>query len=165
MPKLRLVIASLLIVVVALALPLAASAQLPPALSICTVYVDGELAGAGVTVAAFVGDETTARAEAETNASGVATVMVGVQGGDLTDPVTDMSYTVDGVAATETPNVGVSLSPNYVRLDVTTFAPLDYDIDEDGVLSKTEALEAVSDYFDETITLDQVLEVVILYFS
>jgi len=43
--------------------------------------------------------------------------------------------------------------------------PWDYDLDEDGVISKTEALTAVMDYFDGAITKEQALEVIVLYFA
>jgi len=48
---------------------------------------------------------------------------------------------------------------------VLLFNPWDYDVDEDGVISKTEALVAVVDYFDGVITKHQALLVVALYFS
>jgi len=45
------------------------------------------------------------------------------------------------------------------------FDPMDYDADEDVVISKTEALNAVVDYFDGVITKEQALEVITLYFT
>lgn len=45
------------------------------------------------------------------------------------------------------------------------FDPLDYDTNEDGCISKTEALNAIVDYFDNQITKAQALEVIVLYFG
>jgi len=47
----------------------------------------------------------------------------------------------------------------------TTFDSWNYDADEDGVISKAEAITAVVDYFDDTITKEQALEVIALYFA
>lgn len=167
MPKLRVLAVSLVIIAVlaAMVLPMAVLAQLPPALYRCTVYEDGELAGAGLTVKAYVGTVATARAQADTSALGVAVLEVPIIASDIGKAIT---FTVDGVVATETPDVDVSLQSQQVRLDVGAvepFDPLDYDTDQDGELSKAETLAAINDYFDETITKDQVLQVVILYFS
>ena len=165
MPKLRVLAVSLVViaVLVAMVLPMAVSAQVvPPALYQCTVYEGGELAGVGVTVSAHVGTEVTARAEADTDALGVAVLVVPIGASDIGKAIT---FVVDGVVATETPDVDVSLQSQQVRLDVGAFDPLDYDTDQDGELSKTETLAAINDYFDQTITKDQVLQVVILYFS
>jgi len=43
------------------------------------------------------------------------------------------------------------------------FDPMDYDADSDGVISKSEALTAVIDYFDDVITKEQALEVIVAY--
>lgn len=43
--------------------------------------------------------------------------------------------------------------------------PWDYDVDEDGEISKTEALAAVVDYFANLISKAQALEVIALYFG
>lgn len=172
MSRLRLVMLSALIVaLLASVLPLTALAQLPPALYRCTVYVDGELAGAGLTVKAYVGTEADPRAGAEavTSADGVAIIQVPITPADLGPPAAAISFTVDDVAATETPDVDVTLAGPDVRLDVGAVAPFDpwtYDTDVPyGELSKAEVLVAINDYFDETIDKDQVLQVVILYFS
>lgn len=45
------------------------------------------------------------------------------------------------------------------------FDPMDYDLNHDGELSKSETLRAVSDYFNGDITKEQTLEVVALYFG
>jgi len=168
MSKLRLLVASLLIVaVLSMVLPLAALAQSPPAVYRCTVYQDGVLAGVGKVVKAYVGTETTVRAQATTSASGVAILSVPVTGADF-EPAKAIRFTVNDVAATETPNVSITLAPSSVRLDVSVappFDPWDYDANVDGVISKAEALDAISDYFDLNITKDEALEVVNLYFS
>lgn len=44
------------------------------------------------------------------------------------------------------------------------FDPFPYDIDHDGVISKFEALTAVTDYFNNEITKADVIEVLLLYF-
>jgi hypothetical protein len=164
MPKLRVLAVSLVIIAVlaAMVLPMAVLAQLPPTLYRCTVYEGGDLAGAGLTVKAYVGTAVTVRAQADTSALGVAVLEVPIIAADIGKAIT---FTVDGVIATETPDVDVSLASQQVRLDVGAFDPLDYDTDQDGELSKAETLAAINDYFDETITKDQVLQVVILYFS
>lgn len=43
--------------------------------------------------------------------------------------------------------------------------PWDYDTDEDGEISKAEALNAIVDYFDGVITKDLALQVIALYFA
>ena len=40
-----------------------------------------------------------------------------------------------------------------------------YDIDRNEVIDRSEALAAVKDYFDDLITKDEVIEVVLLYFD
>lgn len=45
------------------------------------------------------------------------------------------------------------------------FDPWDYDDDEDGEISKTEALNAIVDYFEGDITKDEALQVIALYFA
>jgi len=57
-------------------------------------------------------------------------------------------------------NTGYSLLKAHVVFD-----PWVYDVDKDGVISKTEALTAVVDYFDGLITKEQALEVIVLYFA
>jgi hypothetical protein len=92
MSKLRLLLASLLIVaVLSMVLPLAALAQTPPALYRCTVYQEGVLARAGETVTAYVGTEVTARATATTNASGVSILSVPVSPDDFGPPAKAIS--------------------------------------------------------------------------
>ena len=43
--------------------------------------------------------------------------------------------------------------------------PWVYDVNTDGIIQKSEVLEAILDYFDGLITKPQVLEVLLLYFS
>jgi len=50
-------------------------------------------------------------------------------------------------------------------ITVGVFDPWDYDLDEDGVISKMEALTAVVDYFGGLITKQQALAVIVLYFA
>lgn len=66
-----------------------------------------------------------------------------------------VSYTEGGITKTDTVSVTVS----------GVFDPWSYDADEDGAISKTEALTAVTDYFAGVITKAQALEVIALYFA
>jgi hypothetical protein len=169
--KLRLLVASLLIVaVLSMVLPLAALAQSPPYFCSCTVYEDGVLASSGKVVKAYVGTETIPRAQATTDASGVAILQVQVTFEDFGPPAKAISFTVNDVATEETPDVDIIALATTVRLDVHSCC-IDwpyrflYDANSDGVISKAEAIAAVVDYFDYFITKAQVLEVVNLYFS
>lgn len=85
----------------------------------CTVYEGNVLVGAGKTVAAFVGTETTARDTAWTNANGVAVIEFVVAPDEIGDPV---RFEVDGIACTETPPVDVSIEGLQVRLDYSAGA-------------------------------------------
>jgi len=69
-----------------------------------------------------------------------------------------VTYTEDGL--TRTAYVSVEVSVNDPDWD-----PWDYDQNEDGIIDKSEALQALQDYFDEQITKEQVLEVLQLYFA
>jgi hypothetical protein len=80
----------------------------------CTVYENNVLVGTGKTVAAFVGTETTARYTATTNANGIALIEFAVAPDEIGDPV---RFEVDGNAASETPDVNVSIAGLQVRLD------------------------------------------------
>ena len=53
-----------------------------------------------------------------------------------------------------------------IALEVTTAAwdPWIYDTNGDGVIDKSEAIDAVQDYFDDIITKEQALDVIQLYF-
>ncbi len=111
-----------------------------------------------LTVTATYSDETTAdvtaEASYESNDTSVATVseaglITGVAVGDATVTV---SYD------TETTTVLVTVSEEAV-FDVYEL----YDADEDGAISKTEALTAVADYFDSGITKAQALLVIVEY--
>lgn len=114
MVRLRKLIPLLMIAALALA-AVPVSAALPiPALYLCTVYEDGTLVGAGKTVEAFVGAETAARDSEVTNASGVAILEFSVEEEELGDPV---SFKVDGILATEAPDVDVSIEGLAVSLD------------------------------------------------
>jgi len=71
-------------------------------------------------------------------------------------------YDIDGTLFTSQDGVAVG---GYSTITVSFFDPWDYDLDEDGVISKTEALAAVVDYFDGAITKEQALAVIVLYFA
>jgi len=43
--------------------------------------------------------------------------------------------------------------------------PWEYDTDSDDIIQKTEAIQAVMDYFDGDITKAQAIEVIMLYFE
>jgi len=101
------------------AVPLTAEAQLPAALYRCTVYVDGALAGAGRTVDAYVGAEMSPRASAITSALSVAILEVPVTLAEVASSEA-ISFKVDGVLATETPDVDVTMAAPEVRLDIVT---------------------------------------------
>ncbi len=101
------------------AVPLTAEAQLPAALYRCTVYEDGALVGAGRTVDAYVGTETSPRASSVTSALSVAILEVPVTLADF-DPAKAISFKVDAVLATETPDVDVTLGAPEVQLDLIT---------------------------------------------
>jgi hypothetical protein len=176
--KLKLLVAGLMIVALAaLVLSPVALSQGPPALYRCTVYQGGVLAEDGLVVKAFVGSETTARAQATTGsaipyAKGVAILVVPVIEGDISPPPAapkGIKFTVNDAAATEDPAVDMTRAGPQVRLDVGgggEFDPWDYDTDAPyGELSKAEVLAAINDYFDGEITKPQALEVVNLYFS
>lgn len=169
--RLRLLVASLFIVaLLSMVFPFAVLSQSTPALYQYTVYQDGVLASSGKVVKAYVGTETTPRAQATTDASGVAILQVPVTSEDFGPPAKAISFTVNDVAAEETPDVDITALATTVRLDVhscCTDLPYRYwyDANSDGVISKAEAIAAVVDYFDYFITKAQVLEVVNLYFS
>jgi hypothetical protein len=91
----------------------------------CTVYEDNGLVGAGKTVAAFVGTETTARDTATTNANGIAVIEFTVAPDEIGDPV---RFEVNGFACTETPNVDVSIEGLQVRLDYGAGATYTLDV-------------------------------------
>ena len=115
MPRLRKLIPLLMIAALALvALPVSAGILPTAALYQCTVYEDGTLVGVGKTVEAFVGAETEARDSEVTNASGVAILQFSVDEAELGDPV---SFEVNGILATETPDVDVSIAGLAVSLD------------------------------------------------
>ncbi len=126
MSKLRVLVVGLLVMaVLTIGLPLAASAFSVPALVRATVYVDDELAGAGVTVGAIIGDESTPRAgnTGVTKEDGVAILMLeALTEGDVTDPATALSFTVDGAAADESPDVDVTMAYQEVDLYATAGA-------------------------------------------
>jgi hypothetical protein len=118
MSRLRKLIPLVLAVALTLAVAVPVLAQ-TRALYQCTVYQNNVLVGAGKTVAAFVGTETTARITATTNANGVAVIDFSVAPDEIGDPV---SFTVDGNLAAETPDVNVSIEGLAVRLDYSTGA-------------------------------------------
>jgi len=113
MPRLRKLLPLLLAVALTLIVAVPVLAQ-TRALYQCTVYQNNVLAGAGKTVAAFVGTETTARYTATTNANGIALIQFAVAPDEIGDPV---RFEVDGSAASETPDVNVSIEGLQVRLD------------------------------------------------
>jgi len=61
--------------------------------------------------------------------------------------------------------VGDGTSYGLDKSFTTTFNPMDYDEDGDGVIEIGEVLNAISDYFAGEITITQVLEVIALYFA
>jgi len=143
MGKIKMPVVSFLVVLVmVVALTLVASAFYPPAIYRCTVYMDGGRAGAGLTVKAYVGTETAPRdgAEAVTDKNGIAIMKVPIiTAADLAPSPKTLSFTVDNVAAIESPNMGMTLEAPEVTLYATSVPPqptvvnwdLPYGLDED----------------------------------
>ncbi len=54
-----------------------------------------------------------------------------------------------------------------VAIDVgeQAWSPWDYDLDDDGIISKQEALNAVVEFFDQIITKQQALQVIVIFFD
>jgi hypothetical protein len=119
-PRLRILGAILLVVaVLAIALPGTVAAQLPPTLTRCTVFIDGVPAAAGTIVE--VSMDSTVRDTQATGQPGFAdNVCIVTVGGAAGDIGSDLTFTVDGLPATETPDVAFSLAPQEVQLDATT---------------------------------------------
>ena len=89
------------------------------------------------------------------------------------DAETKSSYSVT-VSVTDNKNAGGGRLAEIddtinVTITVTTMALSDiaamYDADEDGLISRDEAIAAVNDFFSGDITRDQVLEIIALYFE
>ena len=104
-----------------------------------------------------------------------ATAVSGVSGSMMT-----IEFTVSGTATAGTYDLtitaemrdennnavpGVATNDGSVTVGTAEFDPWSYDADEDGVISKTEALNAIVDYFGGAITKAQALEVIALYFA
>jgi len=64
-------------------------------------------------------------------------------------------YTKDGVAS------GIPIVANKL---IFLFDAWRYDANEDGIIEKSEVIDAVKDYFDDVITREQAIEVIKLYF-
>ncbi len=96
----------------------------------------------------------TADATYVSDTESVATVSIG----GLIIAVAEGTAIITVSYETETADVSVTV--------VSVWDPIEaYDADEDGVIDKTEAVDAVSDYFDNIITKDQAIAVLWLYFS
>ena len=89
------------------------------------------------------------------------------------DLVTESSYLV-AVSVTDGKNAGGGKDPtadDTITVNITVTGvelseiATKYDADEDGLISRDEALAALNDYFDDGLTLDQVLEIVVQYFD
>ena len=89
------------------------------------------------------------------------------------DIETKSSYSVI-VSATDNRNAGGGRDPTIddmitVTITVTSVELSEivekYDADEDGLISRDEALAALNDFFDGTISRDQALEVIVHYFE
>jgi len=78
---------------------------------------------------------------------------------DTADTYTIGLEVTDDTAATATDTATVTVTAE------DAIDPWIYDIDDDGVISKDETLAAIADYEADTITKNDVLSVVILYFS
>ncbi len=78
-------------------------------------------------------------------------------------PATQSIYTFSGIA-TGDDMVADSVGGD-TTINVTAGPPWSYDTDQDGVVSKQEALVAVVDFFAGQITRQQALEVIVLFFE
>jgi subtilisin-like proprotein convertase family protein len=76
------------------------------------------------------------------------------------------SYSVD-VTATDPSGASAAIMVTIMVTDVTTGSALGdrYDADENGVITKDEAIAAVVDYFNGDITKEETIRVITLYFS
>jgi len=116
-----------------------------------------------LTVTATYSDESTAVVTTSADCTYVSdnttVATVTSPGGGLITAVAEgsatitVSYTEAGIEATDTVSVTVTVG----------FDPMVYDADGDGVISKTEALTAVADYFDGERTKEQALLVIVEY--
>ena len=99
-------------------------------------------------------------------------------GEDMTGDLTIATITLEAVGTSGSCELGLSAdlstksgntvpsSTNDGTVTVNADNLIDrYDIDNDGIISKDEAITAISDYFDDKISKDDVLEVLIVYFE
>jgi len=108
-----------------------------------------------LTVTATYSDASTVDVTAEASYESSNTSVATVSAAGLITGVAEGSATVTVSYQTETAEVSVTVG----------FDHWSYDEDEDGVISKTEALTAIADCFDGAITKEQALEVIALYFG
>jgi len=106
-----------------------------------------------LTVTATYSDASTVDVTAEASYESSDTSVATVSTGGLITAVAEGDATVTVTYDTKTTTVSVTVG----------FDPMVYDADGDGVISKTEALTAVADYFDGVITKEQALLVIVEY--
>jgi len=106
-----------------------------------------------LTVTATYSDDSTADVTAEASYESSDTSVATVSAAGLITGVAVGDATVTVTYLTETTTVSVTVG----------FDPMVYDADGDGVISKTEALTAVADYFSGAITKAQALLVIVEY--
>lgn len=128
MHKLRLLTTVLLVAaVMAVAIPMAAEAQMPPLSPFeCTVFVDGDPADAGLPVQGYIGGVAKGVGAVDTGdppqtADNMCTLILDITAAEIGELVT---FTVDGITATTTPSP-VYASPLFqeVQLDITSSIP------------------------------------------
>jgi len=153
--RLRILAAIFLVTtVLAFGFSVPAEAQIPPALYRCTVYDSDVLVGAGRTVDAYVGTDTTPRASGTTDASGVCILEVPVTQQELNQSEA-ISFKVDGVLADETPDVDVTMSAPDVRLDVFNLTEWTFMVYLDGDNDLEEA--GIDDFMEMSSALSPVM--------
>ena len=120
--------------------------------------------GAPVTAADPDGDALTyslGGADAGSFSIGGSTGRITVGSGTTLDYETRTSYTVV-VTATDPSGESDTIS---VTINVTDAGRGAYDLDDDGEISRSEVISVINDYFDRRVTKDEVIAVILLYFS
>jgi len=118
-----------------------------------TLSVDGTQQ---LTVTATYSDASTANVTATASYVSSAPSVATVSNAGLITAVAEGSATITVSYETKTAEVSVTVSEEFDVYEL-------YDADGDGVISKTEALTAVADYFDSVITKAQALQVIVEY--
>lgn len=78
----------------------------------------------------------------------------------LTAPPTNGSYTISGTFKDELTNTGAISGATTIRV-----GGMNYDSNGDGIIARSEAVQAVMEYFSGVITRQQAIEIVIAFFT